>query len=439
MKTVRPARVARSDGFVASILSKLDLPPLALVRQSFDRSALTDVRAALIDELGRSGALARVKPGMSIALTGGSRGIAAYPLLMRTLVDQLKRAGARPFITPAMGSHGGATAEGQRDILASLGIVEEAMGCPVRSSMETVEIGRTANGRPVFMDRLAWESDGVVLLNRVKYHTGFVGDHESGLLKMIVIGLGKQRGAESCHSESLDRMPANLLAFGRTALATGKILFGAATVENAYDRVRKISVVAAERIPEEEPALLREAKACMPALPVRAADVLVVDEIGKNISGGGMDPHVVGRMPNPSMQAGFEAQRLVVLDITEESHGSGIGLGRADFSTQRAFEKFDFEQTYPNALTSNVLVPSKIPIILADDRLAVAAALKTCLGVGPGEARVVRIKNSLDIERLYLSANLVAEALATGRVELLEAPRGLGFGPAGRLTGWERV
>jgi hypothetical protein len=426
-------RTARTDGFVASIVRDTPIPPLALLRQKFDGTALSGVSAVLREELRASGVLDRLRKGMRVAVSGGSRGIASYPEIMKTLIAELKRAGAVPFIFPAMGSHGGATSEGQAEVLATLGITEESMGCPVLSSMETLRIGTTPDGQGVYADKTAWEADGIVLVNRVKYHTGFVGRCESGLVKMSVIGLGKQKGAETCHTLGLERMAENIEAMARVTFASGKILFGVATVENAYDRVRALHVLPAGRIFDEEPKLLALAKAQMPTLPVPETDVLIVDEIGKNISGGGMDPHVVGRFVTSAMRGGIKSQRLVVLDITDESHGSGIGLGRADLTTRRVFEKFDFEQTYPNALTSNVLGPSCIPIVMANDRLAVAAALKTCTGVGPSGLRVVRIKNSLDIEYFYLTANLIDAALKSGRAEVLRPPEAPAFDGDGRI------
>jgi hypothetical protein len=428
------ARVARSDGFVASILQGVEIPPVALIRQNFEGTPLADVGAALREQLRAPGTLDTVRPGARIAITGGSRGIDSYPLLMKGLVDELKRVGARPFVVPAMGSHGGATDGGQVEVLASLGITEASMGCPIRSSMDAVRIGVTPEGLPVYMDRYAHEADGIVLLNRVKAHTGFVGACESGLVKMIVIGLGKQKGAEFCHSQGLDRMPANILAMAEVSLATGRILFGVATVETARDRVTAVRALPARRIIAKEPELLRLAKANMPSLPVAETDVLVVDEIGKNVSGGGMDPHVIGRFPNPTMDGGIRSQRFVVLGITPESGGSGIGLGRADFTTQRAFDDFDFEQTYPNALTSRVLAPSRIPIVLASDRLAVAAAVKTCIAVEPERTRLVRVRNSLDVEYLYVSENLLDEALATGRVTVMGAAEQIAFDERGTIA-----
>ena len=422
MNRLETDKIARSDGFAASLLRDAKLPNLVLLRQRFDPEAIADVSEALTRELRGSGVLETVKPGMKIAVTGGSRGIASYADLLRTLVVELKRVGARPFVFPAMGSHGGATAEGQLEVLESLGITEAAVGCPVTSSMETLRVADTDDGNPVYADRTAWEADGIVLVNRIKYHTGFVGAFESGLVKMSVIGLGKQKGAEACHALRLERMTESLRMRAEKIFAHGKILFGVATVENAYDRIRILRAIPAARIFDEEPGLLDLAKAGRSSLPVDETDVLIVDEIGKNISGGGMDPHVVGRFVTPAMSGGVKSRRLVVLDITDESKGSGIGLGRADLTTQRAFEKFDFEQTYPNALTSNVLEPSRIPLVLADDFLAIAAAVKTCTEINQSDVRIIRIKNSLEIDRLYVTENLLGPALATGRVEILSDP-----------------
>jgi len=433
---IRPAsaKIASKSGFASVILGNVKLPSLVLLRQSFDAESVADVPGTVARELEASGALESVRPGMRIAVTGGSRGIASYVEVLRTVVSELARAGARPFVFPAMGSHGGATAEGQLDVLASLGITEASVGCPVVSSMETLHVADTDDGQPVYADRAAWEADGIVLVNRVKYHTGFSGTCESGLVKMSVIGLGKQKGAEACHAARLELMPESLAKRAKKIFERGKILFGVATVENAYDRVKAVKAIPAGRIFAEEPALLELAKSCKPSLPVGETDVLVVDEIGKNVSGGGMDPHVVGRFVTPAMSGGIRSQRLVVLDITDESKGSGIGLGRADFTTQRAFDKFDYEQTYPNALTSNVLEPSRIPIVLADDFLAIAAAVKTCVDVDPRNVRIVRVKNSLEIGTLYVTENLVEEALASGRVEIISPAEPFGFDGRGALA-----
>ncbi len=426
--------VARADGFVASMLAGVPMPRLALLRQKFDDAAVGDVAAEVLAQLARCGALARVKAGMTVAITGGSRGIADYALLVRTVAGALKARGAKPFVIPAMGSHGGATAQGQRKVLAGFGITEAAVGCPIVSSLDTVRVGTTARGGlPVFADAAAWAADGIVLLNRIKCHTGFRGPFESGLVKMIAIGLGKQKGADTVHSLGFERIARTIVSVGRVVLRSGKVLFGVGTVENAYDRICRVAVIPAERILAEEPLLLEESKKRMPSLPVEETDVLVVGEIGKDVSGGGMDSNVVGRFVTPGMKGGFRSRRLVVLDVTDESEGNAIGLGRADLATQRAFDKADFEQMYPNALTSHVLDPSRIPVILANDRLAIAAAIKTCVAVDPADIRLMHIRNSLDIEKVRVTANLVDAALRTGRCELLREPAPMRFDSDGNL------
>jgi hypothetical protein len=427
-------KTALDSGSVAKLLSRVPIPSMVLAEQRFNVEKLDDIAGTLLEELESTGVLSLIKPGMRIAITGGSRGIAAYGEILITLISRLKGMGASPFVFPAMGSHGGGTAAGQREILAALGITEKVLGCPICASMETIQIGVTIEGYPVFVDKLAWESDGIILVNRVKYHTGFAGIYESGLVKMAVIGLGKQHGAEICHFLGLEQMSRTIESIAHEVFARNKILFGIATVENANDEIQFLRVLSQDRIFSEEPVLLKQAKRNIPALPFPDTDVLIVDEIGKNISGGGMDPHIVGRFVTSAVTGGLVSQRLVVLDVTDESHGSAIGLGRADITTQRAFDKFDFEQTYLNGLTARVLEPSKIPLVLANDRLAIAAAIKTCIGVPEEQIRIVRIKNSLETRKMYITENLIPVALASGRVKITKPSTPMEFSTAGELT-----
>jgi hypothetical protein len=410
------SKTARTDGMVAAILKDVPLPKMCRLRQKFDPARIEDIEATVRAELRRPGTLDRIRPGTKVALTAGSRGIANIALILKVLGEEIRRAGGKPFIVPAMGSHGGCTAAGQKKVLEDYGITEASTGCPVRSTMETVVVAETASGMPVHLDRYAAEAGGIVVVNRIKYHTAFRGRIESGLLKMITIGLGKQKGAETCHNLGLRVMERNLIDVSLAALPARPFLFGLGTIENAYDETRTIRAIPAEAIPDEEPALLEEAKEHMPSIPFAEIDVLVVDELGKNISGGGMDPNVTGSFVDPAMKGGIRAGRTVVLDLTEETRGNATGIGRADFTTQRAFDKFDFEATYPNIITPTIVPPGKIPIVLANDRLAVQAALKTCAGVDPSKARIVRIKNSLEIETLLISEALLEEARVNERV-----------------------
>jgi len=292
------------------------------------------------------------------------------------------------------------------------------MKCPVLSGMETVRIGVTQEGKPVYIDKNAAEADGIIVVGRVKPHTAFHGKYESGLIKMITIGLGKQFGAEICHADSFKYMEKNITSIAKVTLKNSKILFGVALVENAYDETRRIETIPAEYIFDEEPALLEEARSNMPVIMFEKIDVLIVDEIGKDISGDGMDPNITGTFCTPYATGGTNQQRTVVLDITDNSHGNGIGLGMADFSVQRAFNKMDFEMTYPNAVTSTALGPAKLPLIMANDKLAIQAAIKTCNNIDYNNPKVVRIKNSLKIGEIYISEGLLVEAKKNPRIEI---------------------
>ena len=291
---------------IKELLKDVPVPKMVKIRQSFNADEIVDVSGALATALADSGQLERIKPGMRIAIAAGSRGVAQLAALVRTTADEVKKRGGKPFVVPAMGSHGGATAEGQAEVLFHLGVSETTVGCPVVSSMEVVELSRLPNGMPVYMDKHAYESDGIIVINRIKPHTAFRGPNESGLVKMITIGLGKQKGAESCHAYGFKLMHSLIPAMAREALAHAPILFGIATVENAYDHVAKVVVAGAETLIETDRQLLIEAKAAMPRIEFSPIDVLIIDEIGKDISGDGMDPNITGRYPTPYPTGGPE-------------------------------------------------------------------------------------------------------------------------------------
>ncbi|MCU0593281.1 MAG: lactate racemase domain-containing protein, partial [Desulfobacterales bacterium] len=389
---------------IARLLEGIPVPRLVKVQQVFERLAITDVAAVLRKRLLDSRVLGSVRPGISIGVGVGSRGISNQPMMVRILIDHLKAKGSHPFIFPAMGSHGGATAEGQQDLLARMGISEQTMGAPVRATMDVVDMGTAENGLTAWFDAYAAAADGIVLINRIKPHVSFRGRYESGLMKMIAIGLGKQKGAEVCHQLGMERMLGNIEAIGRTALSTGKILFGIALLENGYHETCRIEVIPADRIEEEEVALQAEAKRLEPRILFDRLDVLIIDEIGKNISGTGFDNNVVGRYHLPHMtSAGPFITRIAALDITEASHGNGNGLGIVDFTTDRAYRKFNFEETYPNSLTSTVPASVKIPMVLKNDRLAIQAAIKTCNIADFRQVRLGRIKNTLEVHQMEIS------------------------------------
>jgi hypothetical protein len=426
-------KIARTDGMVAAILEKTQIPKMCRVKQRFDDYAISDVTGEMAAQLQRPGTLDKIKPGQSIAVTAGSRDITDIAKITRSVINGIKSRGANPFIVPAMGSHGGARAEGQVEIIESYGITEEAMGCPIRASMETVQVGVSERGLPVYIDKYASQADGIVAIGRIKPHTVFHGNYESGLIKMLTIGLGKQKGAEICHAQGFGVMEKNLKANSKVIIDNCKILFGIAIVQNAYDKPRRIVAVPAEKFFEEEPALLEDARAHMPSILIKEFDVLVIDESGKNISGEGMDSNVTGNFATPYVSGGAVKQRTVLLDITDESFGNAVGFGMVDFSCQRAFDKMDFEMTYTNIITPTITEPGKIPVILANDRLAIQAGIQTCNGIDYQRPRVVRIKNTLKLGEIMISESLVEEAKISRQLEVIEEPTELVFDQNGNL------
>ena len=419
---------------IAELLKDIPLPRMVKIRQAFPAEELTDVEAAVHRELLNARVLELIKPEMRVAVAVGSRGVAGLSTIVRVVVEAIKGRGGRPFIVPSMGSHGGATAAGQIEVLANLNVTEATAGCPIRSSMEVVQIGRLANGLPVYIDREASQADGIVVINRVKPHTAFRGSVESGICKMITIGLGKQKGAESCHAYSFKYMAENILAMSQIALEKMPVLFAVASVENAYDKIRKIRVAAAKDIIETDRQLLVEAKANMPRIYFDQIDVLVIDRIGKNISGDGMDPNITGRYPTPYASGGPEVSKMAVLDLTDETHGNANGMGTADFATRKLADKVNFKMTYANGLTSTVVGPTRMPTILDNDRDAVKAAIKTCNALELTKAKVVRIKDTLHLAEIWISESLLPAAQNHANIEILSKPAIMKFDDMGNLA-----
>ena len=396
-------------GIYEELLQGVSLPKVARIRQTFSNEQLRDIPKEICKTLKRPGTLDRIQAGEKVAISVGSRGIDNLPIIVHTLVTEIHRRGAEVIIIPAMGSHGGATAEGQREILLRLGIVPEGVGAEIVSSLDVNMIGVLADGIPVYLSKDALETDHIVLLNRIKPHTAFRGPIESGLVKMLTIGLGKQKGAEVCHARGFEYMAQTLVEMGSLLLEKSKVTFGLGIVENAYDQTYSITAIPAELLMEEEPKLLKQAKSLMPSLPINQLDVLVIDEIGKDISGDGMDPNITGRYPTPYAHGGPEVAKMALLDLTERSHGNANGIGTADFVTSRLVGKMDLEQTYPNALTSTVTGPVKIPLTLGSDFDVIRAAVKTCNAKNPNMIRLVRIKNTLRIGEFWASEAVVKE------------------------------
>jgi hypothetical protein len=420
-------------GIVSELVKDIQLPKMAKVRQRFFRERIEDVPAAVRAGLAKDEIVRTIKPGMHIAITGGSRGVANIAVILREIAAFVKEKGGHPFIIPAMGSHGGATAEGQVEVLDSYGITEAFCGCPIRATMDTLQIGITAEQHPVFIDRYAAEADGIIVVNRVKPHTCFRGPYESGLMKMMAIGLGKQKGADVCHEAGFKHMAKMVPLFANAILANSNILFGLATLENPFDETCKVISLTKGEIPEKEPALLCEAKSLMPRILLGETDVLIVDKIGKNFSGDGMDPNITGTFCSPYASGGIKAQRVVVLDLSDETHGNAVGMGMADVATKRLFEKADLEKTYPNGFTSTIISNVKIPVLLKNDKEAIQAAIKICNEIDKGRPRMIRIANSLHIEYIYISEALLEQAKTIPEMEILEEPQPFLFNEQGDI------
>ncbi|MCL2121356.1 MAG: lactate racemase domain-containing protein [Clostridiales bacterium] len=399
----------------------------------FNGQKLEDIAGSVRRELESAGL--NIAEGAEIAVATGSRGIANIPLIIKTVCDFIKAKGGKPFIVPAMGSHGGATAEGQAAILAEYGISESTVGAPLRSSMEVVEIDHTGLPNRVYMDRNAWEADGVILVNRIKPHTDFIGEIESGLVKMSVIGLGKHKLAMEIHSFNAWGLANLLIPTAERIWEQNKILLGLAVLENAYDQTALVRALKPGVIVEEEKKLLQTARASMPALPADQIDILVVDRIGKDISGPGMDTNIIGRMLIEGMEDRPRPKigHIIIDDLTEAAHGNACGFGLADFMTRKLFDKIDFQATYENILTSTFIQRGKLPMIADNALQAMDWSFRAFGRLDPAQARIMRIRNTLHLDEIYLSSALVKELSGAANIEIDREPRLL-FQEDGTLT-----
>ncbi len=413
--------------------AEIEIPRVFRARQIFARDRLEDIEAAVKKELGKL-----VLPdlaGKRVALTAGSRGVNNQARILRAVADFLKAKGARPFIVPGMGSHAGATAEGQKEFLAGYGITEEAMGVPILSSMDVVQLGTTASGFPVYCDRNAAGADYILPVHRVKPHTDFKGPIESGICKMLVIGLGKHKGASYIHNLGFSVFASLIPEAAGVFLASGKIPAAVGIVENAYDETMIIEAMPTERIIERETALLAEAKRVMAKFHTDAIDLLVIEEIGKDVSGAGMDANVTG---NPiSGEPGFSAcpiKRIAVLGISEQSHGNGTGLGMAHLATIDVMKQLDLAATYINGITSRVIEVARIPLIANTDRDAVRIGLFCSMLKDSRQAKIVQIVNTLRMSDLVMSEAYLPLIRGDSRFEILSDPEPMHFDPNGRLA-----
>ncbi len=421
------------DGILAKILGKIALPRMAQVKQEFDPTCIDDIPAVITAEFKKTGIGDSIRAGARIAITVGSRGVANIPVITKALADNVKAYGGSPFLVPAMGSHGGATAEGQRKVIEGMGVTEDFVGAPIHSSMEVVEVGRTSKNKPVYIDRNAYEADGIIVAGRIKPHTAFQGPHESGIYKMMTIGLGKQLGAEFCHSEGFGKMHENVPEIARVMLKNSPIIFGVGIVENAFDNTCIIKALRPEEIDIEEPILLQKAKALMPEIKIHDFDILIIDQIGKNFSGDGMDPNITGTFCTPYVSGPMQIKRHVVLDLSEETHGNAIGMGKCHISTKRVFDKCDFDQGYVNCMTSTVVEPAFLPIIMKNDRMAIAAAVHTAVGCDKENPKIIRIQNTSHIEKIYVSEALQDEVNSHPQMSFIGEFAPLDFNDEGNL------
>lgn len=408
-------------------------PKVAKIRQKFEVESITDVSKVIEEQFQTVEANQKIKPGMEIAITVGSRGIANIDLIVKSIAEEIKKRGATPFIIPAMGSHGGATAEGQVEVLEGLNVTEETTGCEIRSSMEVVEIGETSAGIPVYIDKHAYHADGIIVMNRVKPHTDFKKDIESGVLKMASIGMGKHKQALALHTYGIKGIRDMMPEVGKVAIANSNTLYGIAVVENALEETAIIEVMEPKEIQERERELLRRAFELMPSLPIDEIDILVVDEIGKNYSGTGMDTNIIGRIRVLGVEEPEKpsVKYLIASNLSEASHGNALGIGLADLTTKRLFEKIDMKAMNENVITSTFLDRAKIPIVLDSDRDALTVALRATWGVKDEETRFVRIPNTLHIGEMIVSEVLYHELKDQSNIEVIEEPTEMTFDEEG--------
>ena len=409
------------------------VPELTKIRQQFKAERIGDVKSAVIEQM--RPVADSIAPGASIAIATGSREIANIDTIVKTIVQFVKQCGAVPFVIPAMGCHGGESSAGQEEVLASYGITEASIGVPIRSSMEVVELPRGECVNSVFMAREAYESDGVIVVNRIKAHSDYHGPYESGIAKMCVIGLGKARQAFEIHRYGIHGLKELIAPTAKQIIATGKILTGVALVENAYDETMLIRSLKPNEIMEEEPKLLALSKDNMPRLPIDEIDVLIVDCIGKDFSGVGLDPNIIGRI---RIAGQAEPERpniksIVITDLSDESHGNAIGMGLADITTKGFFEKIDFEVTNTNLYTSTFLERGKIPLIAENAENAVDFALRSCGVEVEGREKIIRIRDTLHLSEIYVSASVLKELGCRNDIEVIGKAAGP-FTEDGELT-----
>src|SRR5665648_570768 len=373
------------------------------IKQKFNDQYMEDIPGEIEKEFHRIGLDKKIRPGMKIAITAGSRGIDRITEILQSIIKEVKKIKADPFIVTAMGSHGGATAEGQREVLSHYGITEKSMGVPIKATMDTMQLDYLENGLPVYFDRIAYHADGIIAVNRVKVHTAFKGKIESGLHKILAVGLGNHHGAKLVHSLGVKGLKDYMVEFAKVILKKAPVMAGFGILENGYDRTFKIKAARPNEFARIDSDLLEECKKIFPKLPVKNIDLLIVQEVGKNISGTGMDTNVVGGIQDPGDFEQPEIKKLLVLDLTEESQGNAVGIGIADMITEKFYKKIDFIPTNTNAITATFLDRARIPIVFPTEQKAIETGLDTIWNLPGIPPRIIIIKNTLKLDEMYVS------------------------------------
>jgi len=408
---------------------------LIKVNQKFDSKKINNIAEVISNEFKRIQLDQKIIPGMIVGITVGSRGIDNLQLIIKSIISEVKKRKGIPFIVTAMGSHGGATAEGQKDILTNYGITEESMGVPIKASMETVKLGQLENGLPVYFDKIAFNADGIIVVNRVKVHTAFKAEIESGLHKMLSVGLGNHQGAKLVHSLGVKGIRDYMVEFAKVILKKVPILAGFGILENGYDQTLKIVAARPKELVQVDKELLRECRQILPKLPVKNIDILIVQEMGKNISGTGMDTNVIGGIKD--FKAGeYEPpiiKKILVLDLTPETHGNALGIGMADMITRRLYEKIDLKATNMNTITTTFLDRARIPIVFETDRDAIGVGLKTIWNLPRTKSRIIIIKNTLKLDQLYVTKPIWEEIKNEKNITSSEDWEEMNFDNSGNL------
>ena len=408
---------------------------LIKIDQKFDNKKLNNIPEFICEEFKRIRLDRKIMPGMKVGITVGSRGIDNLQLIIKSIIYEIKKRKGIPFIVTSMGSHGGATAEGQKEILTNYGITEESMGVPIKASMEVVELGRLENGLPVYFDKIAYNADGIIVVNRVKVHTAFKAEIESGLHKMLSVGLGNHEGAKLVHYLGVKGIQDYMVEFAEVILKKAPILAGFAILENAYDETYKIVGAKIEEFYQVEKELLKECKQILPKLPVKNIDLLIIQEMGKNISGTGMDTNVIGGIKD-FKKGEYEPpqiKKILVLDLSPETHGNALGIGIAHMITKRLYEKIDLKVTNMNTITTTFLDRARIPMVFDTDKEAIEVGLKTIWNLPGTKPRIIIIKNTLKLDQMYVTEPIWEEIKDRKNITLSGSWEELNFDNSGNL------